>query len=78
MGLFVISSKTNGGHEILTKDTGAIIEDLFSPESLAESIQIALQKPKNPLSAQLIRSSVRHLNFSNQLNTIIQATLYAS
>lgn len=78
MGLFVISSKYNGGHEILTKNTGAIIEDLFSPESITRAIQHALNKPKTPSSSQLIRSSVQHLNFSNQLNTIIQATLHAS
>ncbi len=69
MGLFVISSKTNGGHEILTKQNGAVIENLLDPESIASSLDLAFRK--TPSSASAIRATVSHLDFSRQLANLV-------
>lgn len=71
MGLQVISSKSNGGHEILDSHH-QIIENLFSLESIADSLSKALISPKTTKSAGIIRESVKHLDFSNQLDTFVQ------
>jgi len=73
MGLFVVSSKNNGGHEILTPDNGAVIDDLLSPDAMINAIEIALTHGKTPCSARLIRESVKHLDFSNQLRTLMDS-----
>lgn len=73
MGLFVLSSKHNGGHEILSKDNGAVIENLQDVDSFVKSLQIAMQRPKNEKSATLIRQSVKRLDFSNQLKILMEA-----
>lgn len=70
MGVFVLSSKTNGGHEILTPDSGAIISDLNSPDAMKEALETAMKHPKTPKSSKRIRNSVKHLDFSKQLSTI--------
>ncbi len=75
MGLFVVSSKTNGGHEILKEETGTIIENLKSVDSLRESLSIAMMHPKTWIRSQIIRDSVKHLDFSNQLSTYIDISL---
>ncbi|NGX39015.1 MAG: Lipopolysaccharide core biosynthesis protein RfaG [Chlamydiae bacterium] len=75
MGLFVISSKNNGGSEVLCPNTGHIIEDLHAIESMKEALEIALSRPKTPNQAKKIRSSVRHLDLSNQLEKYIEQTL---
>ena len=67
MGLFVISSKTNGAHEILNKTNGAIIDSLKSPDAIAVALKTALDHPKTKERAILIRASVRHLDFATQL-----------
>src|SRR5690606_21021810 len=67
MGLFVISSQYNGAHEILTPQTGEMIEDLTDPESILSSLQKACERPKTIPSALLQRESVKHLQFENQL-----------
>ena len=72
MGLFVVSSKTNGAHEILTPESGALIESLADPASVAAALQHALSHPKTPARAQDIRNSVRHLDFAQQLNVLTQ------
>ncbi len=73
MGLYVVSSKHNGGHEILTAENGQIIEDLQHLDSLIASLQKALQRYKTQQRAPLIRESVRHLDFSKQLTLLIDA-----
>ena len=74
-GLFVVSSKSNGGHEILTEENGAIIENLASPESIAAALDRCLICRKTPESATRIRTSVSHLDFSNQISKLIDACL---
>ncbi len=71
MGLFVISSKYNGGHEILTPETGLVIEELWNPASICEALKAALCRPKTWQNAKLIRNSVEQLDFSKQLNKFV-------
>ena len=72
MGLFVCSSKTNGGSEILTSETGTEIEDLFDEQSFKEALNRTLSHPKTTDSAKLIRESVKHLDYTNTLNRFIE------
>ncbi len=72
MGLYVVSSKTNGGHEILTSENGAVIEDLTDPSSVATALEQALKRPKMRASAHKIRDSVKHLDFAQQLSVLTQ------
>ncbi len=73
MGLFVISSKQNGGHEILTPENGHVIGDLLNTDSLLHSLNTALQNRKTEASASKIRKSVEALDFSKQMKTLIDA-----
>ncbi len=75
MGLFTVSSKTNGGHEVLKEETGTIIEDLSSVNSIRESLNTAMMHPKTWIRSQTIRDSVKHLDFSNQLSSYIDISL---
>jgi UDP-glucose:(heptosyl)LPS alpha-1,3-glucosyltransferase len=72
MGVFVVSSKANGGHEVLTADTGAIIEDLMVPEVMAVALQRAMTRPKTVESANAIRQSVKALDFSEQMTHFLE------
>lgn len=71
MGLTVVSSKTNGGCEVLTPETGILIEDLSAQESLITALKAAIERPKTPIRAKMIRESVQHLDFSRQLDRYI-------
>lgn len=72
-GVHVVSSKTNGGHEILSEENGTIIENLASTQSIAAALDRCLKFRKTPSSAEKIRNSVSHLDFSNQLSKLIHA-----
>lgn len=75
MGVFVISSIYNGGHEILNPQNGLIIENLFDIESIRQVMMEACNRRKTERSAYLIRQSVKHLDFSIQLEKIANMTL---
>lgn len=75
MGLFVVSSKTNGGSEILTEETGCIIEDLFDSDAMKAALKTALKHKKTPESATKIRKSIQHLDFSKQLQPYLEKCL---
>jgi glycosyltransferase involved in cell wall biosynthesis len=75
MGLSVVSSTANGGCEVLSAQTGLCIEQLFDPHSVAGVLLQALSRPKTKISAQMRRDSVKHLNFAQQLELIVNATL---
>ncbi len=75
MGLFVLSSKSNGGSEVLTEQTGVIIDDLCSVESIAASLEQAVRHPKTWAGALERRESVKHLNYPNQMNILIESCL---
>lgn len=72
MGLFVLSSKYNGGSEILSSHNGAVIENLLDLDSLVQSLQTAMQHPKDQKSAESIRQSVKRFDFSNQLKILME------
>ncbi len=69
MGLFVISSKNNGGHEVLTPESG------IACDSLDTALLSALSHPKNRFTAQTIRDSVMHLDFAHQLEKVVAVCL---
>lgn len=75
MGVFVISSKSNGGSEVLTEQNGNLIEFLLSPDAMKASLLRAMQTPKTAESATTIRNSVKHLDFSNQLPKLLNPCL---
>ncbi len=78
MGLFVVSSSRNGGKEVLNHENGRVIDDLFDPDSMKESLEEALQHPKTEASAKAIRQSVAHLDYAAQLDKVIQCLLTAT
>jgi len=78
MGLFVVTSAFNGGKEILSSKTGMVIENLICPNSFVKALEIALNYPKTSFSAEKIRMSIRELDFSIQLDKIVQKTLESS
>ncbi len=71
MGLFVVSSKQNGGHEILNGFNGSVVEDLLDIDSFSRTLNNCLHHPKTRTSAEKIRNSVAHLDFSKQLDQLI-------
>jgi len=71
MGLHVISSRNNGGHEVLTPETGTITE--LSVDSLAAALQNAMQQPKTLSRAQRARDSVKHLELAGQMHKLVEA-----
>ncbi len=77
MGLFVLSSKTNGGHEVLTEKNGMLIECLDDVNTFAEVLKNTLNFRKTAASAHVIRQSVNHLDFSSQLRRITALTIGA-
>ncbi len=73
MGLFVVTSRMNGGHEILAPHQGAIIDNLFELDSIVAALHRALQHPKTPASAAAIRASVQHRDFPLILDSLMEA-----
>ncbi|MES2122883.1 MAG: glycosyltransferase family 4 protein [Chlamydiota bacterium] len=70
MGLFVFSSTYNGGKEILTPENGAIIPHLDDAHTFANMLDHGMNKQKTMQSATAIRNSIKHLDFSAQLQKI--------
>jgi len=75
MGLYVVSSKSNGASEVLRKDSGIVVEDLTDQEAFAEALKEAMGKPKRHDTSIQIRASVEHLDFSHQLAKMVDKTL---
>ena len=75
MGLHVVSSSFNGGSEILTPQNGSIIENLLERDSIVSSLNRSMTFKKTENSALASRLSVKHLDFSLQMNTLIEASL---
>jgi UDP-glucose:(heptosyl)LPS alpha-1,3-glucosyltransferase len=74
MGLFVLSSKSNGGAEVLTDQTGTMVKDLLDLEEMIENLKVVFSKSKTKERSQSIRNSIKHLDFSLQLDKIILKT----
>ena len=64
MGLFVISSKMNGAHEILNRENGVVFEN---KDQLICSLEKAMHIPKTWERSVKTRDSVKTLDFSHQL-----------
>lgn len=75
MGVPVVSSSSNGGSEILSPNTGIIVENLFDVEEFSHKLSQTLEQPKNSSQAKLIRQSVKHLDFSIQLEKLLKKTI---
>jgi UDP-glucose:(heptosyl)LPS alpha-1,3-glucosyltransferase len=75
LGVFVLSSKNNGGHEVLTAQNGATLSSLDDPELFAQLLTASMKHPKTLVQAQMIRESVKHLDFSHQLNALVDQCL---
>ncbi len=71
-GMSVVSSKYNGGIEVLSPATGVVIDELLDPESVAEALRAAILRPKTELRARQVRASVEHLDFPKQLAKVLQ------
>ncbi len=71
MGVFVLSSTSNGACEILNPSNGISFHLSQSPEYLASLLNPLIQKRKTPEKAQAIRASVHHLDFSSQLTPLL-------
>lgn len=76
MGNLVLSSRLNGGHEILTSENGLIVKNLDDSKEFAKLLLQALQLPKTAERARQIRQSIAHLDFPNQLQKITQVTIH--
>jgi len=74
MGNFVLTSQSNGGNEVLTNQNGTIIKDLDCTDEWIEKLGIAFNHLKTKERAVEIRQSVKHLEFSNQIDKIIEKT----
>lgn len=75
MGLQVVSSSSNGGHEVLTRaELGSVFTSLNDPSELAACLQTALNHPKTLASATYVRQASASLDFANQIGKIIDAT----
>lgn len=71
MGLFVISSKQNGGHEVLQKSQGITI-DLDEKEALEQWVEALEKAPfKEPLEAVKRRNMTSHLEMGRVLEKIV-------
>jgi UDP-glucose:(heptosyl)LPS alpha-1,3-glucosyltransferase len=75
MGLFTISSKGNGGHEILNPENGIVVESVEDSISFSQTLEAALAFRKTASSAYKIRQTVKHLDFPNQLRCITEVTI---
>jgi UDP-glucose:(heptosyl)LPS alpha-1,3-glucosyltransferase len=71
MGLFVVSSKANGGCEVIAPHAGTLIDSLSSPDAMAAALKIALANPKTPVRSHAIRDTVAHLDYSKQLELFL-------
>jgi len=75
LGLFAVSSKMNGGHEVLRSQSGITVQNCQSAEELATALEIALNHPKTPERAKEIRSTIAHLDYPIQLKKICDLCL---
>lgn len=75
MGLYVLSSSSNGASEVLTPRSGIIIKDLFDKNEFASCLTLLMKSRKSKTTALEVRESVKHLDFKKQLSKIVSHTL---
>lgn len=73
MGCFVVSSNQNGGAEILTKETGSVLNPIDDANAFANVLLTIPTKTK--ANSLKIRNSIQYLNLENQLSKIVDLTL---
>lgn len=66
MGVPVISSRTNGGYELLDETNGLVIDDLADTRAFEQLIEKAIEKRKTAKSAAAIRKAMEPFEFENQ------------
>jgi UDP-glucose:(heptosyl)LPS alpha-1,3-glucosyltransferase len=72
MGVFVITSRLNGAHEILHPFSGITLQDYASTDELVAALAQSLTFSKTPSSSQKIRASVQHLDWGPYLEKVTQ------
>ncbi len=75
MGTFIVSSRNNGGKELLNSQSGILIEDLSNPESMAATLKTAMTHRKTMESAKRIRDRMTHYNLKTQIEKLISETV---
>ncbi|NGX56085.1 MAG: Lipopolysaccharide core biosynthesis protein RfaG [Candidatus Anoxychlamydiales bacterium] len=70
-GLFTITTEHNGACEVIDKKNGYILKNAVDIYEIKKSISLAMQYKKNLENATKIRNSILHLDFSNQLNKLL-------
>lgn len=75
MGLNVISSSTNGGAEVLSSQNGIVVDSIRDLDAFAHALAKIMEKPKTLSQSITIRNSIKELDFSHQLSTLIDKTL---
>ena len=75
MGLFVITSQTNGGAEVLNSKTGIVLINPQSAREVKQALQSFFQKHLSLTDRLKIRKSIQHLDINTQLNKIVDLTL---
>ena len=69
MGLFVVTTRSNGGSEaILPGNNGIVLDEDASDEALSQAVLQALRLVKDPAA---IRQSVKDFDFSNKLSALV-------
>jgi len=71
MGVYVITSKSNGAYEILSDFNGIAIENPSEIEELSIHLKNAMENRKTTSLAQKLRDSVKSFDFSIQLDKFI-------
>ena len=71
MGLFCITSKENGGSEIINNQNGYIVNNLLNIDEIKKALLTALNYKKTFNRAIKIRNSIKYLNIDNQINKLI-------
>ena len=75
MGLFVVTSKYNGGHEVINEENGCVIENLYDPFSFVEGLKKALATPKTTESIKKIRATIQNLSLEHQIEKMVDQSL---
>ena len=72
MGLFVVTTRANGGSEaIIPGENGIVLDEACSIQDLSQAIAAALQIVKDPRKPFAIRQSVQGFDFSRKLNELV-------
>jgi UDP-glucose:(heptosyl)LPS alpha-1,3-glucosyltransferase len=75
MGVYVLTSFFNGGKEVLTPFSGAIIPDLFCSRTFSDSLREAMAYKKTQESSCSIRNSVENLDYQLQMDEMIKLSM---